>query len=96
MAAANGDTNPAPSSRAARLGVIRNAVIIYNPASGRRRHMRARQVEEARRALKECFIHAELCPTTARGSATEQARAAVTAGAQLVVASGGDGTVNEV
>ncbi len=58
--------------------------------------MRARQVEEARRALKECFIHAELCPTTASGSAAEQARAAVTAGAQLVLASGGDGTVNEV
>lgn len=91
-----GGPSPAPMVSPTRLGVIRNAVIIYNPASGRRRHMRARQVEEARRALKECFIHAELCPTTSCGSASEQARAAVTAGAQLVLASGGDGTVNEV
>ncbi|MGH9795419.1 MAG: diacylglycerol/lipid kinase family protein [Candidatus Acidiferrales bacterium] len=91
-----GGPSPAPMVSPTRLGVIRHAVIIYNPASGRRRHMRARQLEEAQRALKQCFIDAELCPTTARGSATEQARAAVTAGAQLVVASGGDGTVNEV
>lgn len=39
---------------------------------------------------------AELTPTAAAGHATELARAAVAAGADLVLVLGGDGTINEV
>ncbi len=41
-------------------------------------------------------IVAELTPTAAAGHATELAREAVTAGADLVLVLGGDGTINEV
>jgi diacylglycerol kinase (ATP) len=46
--------------------------------------------------LKEIGIVAELAPTAAAGHATELAREAVAAGADLILALGGDGTINEV
>jgi diacylglycerol kinase (ATP) len=79
-----------------RMDRLRDAVIIFNPAAGRRRHMRIEQLHEARRVLKEAGVHAEMAPTCAPGSATAQARAAVAHNADLVIASGGDGTINEV
>jgi len=78
------------------LDKIHDAVIIHNPASGRRRHKRARDIETARRVLKETGIRAELTSTTGAGSATELARKAVRDGRQLVIVCGGDGTINEV
>ncbi|MHB8542287.1 MAG: diacylglycerol/lipid kinase family protein [Candidatus Acidiferrales bacterium] len=80
----------------AMLDKIHDAVIIYNPTSGRHRHKRARDIETARRVLKETGIRAELVPTTGAGSATELARNAVRDGRQLVIVCGGDGTINEV
>lgn len=80
----------------AMLDKIHDAVIIHNPASGRRRHKRARDIEKAAHVLKEAGIHAELIPTTGAGSATELARNAVRDGRQLVIVCGGDGTINEV
>ncbi len=87
---------PVPEYPTLRLGKVERAVIIYNPAAGRRRHLRARHLQQARQILEECEIHAELRPTTSPGGATQQAREAVAQGADLVIASGGDGTVNEV
>jgi YegS/Rv2252/BmrU family lipid kinase len=46
--------------------------------------------------LKKVGIVAELTPTAAAGHATELAREAVTAGADLILVLGGDGTINEV
>ena len=80
----------------AMLDKIHDAVIIYNPTSGRRRHKRAREIEKAAHVLKEAGIRAELLPTTGAGSATELARNAVRDGRQLVIVCGGDGTINEV
>jgi len=77
---------------------VRSAVsIIINPISGgaspeaaRRRAERASAVLAAAGASGDIFV------TERRGHARELAAAAVTRGAGLVVAWGGDGTVNEV
>lgn len=75
---------------------VQNALLIYNPASGRKRHRRFVEIEHAVRALKDAGIIAELAPTLRPGSATEIARNAVKQRRGLVIVCGGDGTVNEV
>lgn len=77
------------------LDKIHDAVIIYNPASGRRQHKRVQDIEAARRVLQDAGISAEAIATTCAGSATEIARNAVREGRQLVIVCGGDGTINE-
>jgi diacylglycerol kinase (ATP) len=75
---------------------ITNALLIYNPTSGRRRHRRFAEVEQAVRILKDAGITAELAATDGRGSAKEIARLAVEQGRGMVITCGGDGTINEV
>lgn len=75
---------------------IRNALLIYNPTSGRQRRRRFSDVEQAARILANAGILTELAPTTARFSATAIARQAVEQRSDLVIVCGGDGTVNEV
>lgn len=75
---------------------IRDAVIIYNPTAGRGQRRRRTQLERAQHSLKLAGILTELEATTGPGSATEQARNAVADGRQLVLACGGDGTINEI
>ncbi len=77
-------------------GEIHNAVIIYNPTSGRRRSRRLHAIGEAARILKASGIDAHPLPTTCAGSATELARGAVQHGCEMVIVCGGDGTINEV
>ncbi len=74
---------------------IRNALIIYNPLAGRNRHGRLQQLEAARQVLARVGIDAELQPTGSGGEATGLARRAAESGCELVIACGGDGTVNE-
>jgi len=75
---------------------IQNALLIYNLASGRRRHRLFAEIEEAARILNAAGIPTELAPTTGRGTATGIARHAVAQNRDLVVTCGGDGTINEV
>jgi len=75
---------------------ISDALLIYNPTSGRKRHRRFVEVERAARILKDAGIRTELAPTNAAGSATGMARLAIEQRRGLVIACGGDGTVNEV
>jgi diacylglycerol kinase (ATP) len=75
---------------------ITDALLIYNPTSGRKRHRRFVEVEHAARTLKEAGIRTELAPTQGPNSATEIARLAVEQRRGMVIACGGDGTVNEV
>src|SRR5262249_6038374 len=75
---------------------MKKAVLIYNPASGRKRARRAEQIARAAEILRAADVEAETCPTTGAGSAIDQARQAVAGGADTVIACGGDGTVNEV
>ena len=73
---------------------MKRARIIYNPTSGRevfRKHL-GEVLEKFELAGYETSCHA----TTCEGDATEAAKDAVERGFDLVVAAGGDGTLNEV
>jgi diacylglycerol kinase (ATP) len=61
---------------------ISDALLVYNPASGGKRHRRFGEVERAARILKDAGVHI--------------ARLAVEQRRGMVIACGGDGTVNEV
>jgi diacylglycerol kinase (ATP) len=90
------DTRSETVERASVLRGIHRALVIYNPASGRRRDGRLGALEAASRALKQAGIAAELAPTTGPGTATDLARRAVAEQRELVIACGGDGTINEI
>jgi YegS/Rv2252/BmrU family lipid kinase len=74
-----------------------NTVIIINPVSGpKRRGTGADRLQVATRALERLNLQAEIRLTERMGHAHELALEAAAAGAELVVAWGGDGTINEV
>ena len=75
---------------------IQDALLIYNPTSGSRRHRRFAEIEQAVRILKEQGISVELAATTASGTAQGIARQAVNQRRGMVIACGGDGTINEI
>src|SRR5215469_5791077 len=73
-----------------------NALLIHNPNAGNGGGARRRHIDEARKYLSQHGIEAELAETTGPGDATEIAQRATNEGRQLVIACGGDGTLNEV
>jgi len=75
---------------------IQNALLIYNPTSGRRRSRRFEEIEKAVGILKDAGIVAEIAATTAPGTARGLAQLAVGQRRDVVIVCGGDGTVNEV
>lgn len=75
---------------------IKDAVLIYNPTSGRKRYRRFAEIEQAARVLKDAGIAAELAATTGPQTATKIARQAVEQRRGMVIACGGDGTINEI
>jgi len=73
----------------------KRAAIIYNPVArglSRRQHLIQRTIP----ILGRHGVEARLVATTGPGSATGQARHEIEAGADLIIAAGGDGTINEV
>jgi diacylglycerol kinase (ATP) len=72
------------------------ARIIANPASGSATEATLRELRETARWLTKRGLPAELRLTRQPGHATELAREAINAGMEMVVAAGGDGTVNDV
>lgn len=74
---------------------FRRAAIIYNPASGRPRE-RETAVEVMVRRLEISGLEAVAMPTALPNHATELARQAIADGCDLIIAHGGDGTMNEV
>ncbi|HEY3109337.1 MAG TPA: diacylglycerol kinase family protein [Chloroflexota bacterium] len=76
----------------------RSVWLIANPTAGRKGGLtlNASGPEEARAALERSGLAPELRVTERPGHATLFARQAVAAGADLIVAAGGDGTVHEV
>jgi diacylglycerol kinase (ATP) len=75
---------------------IRNALLIHNPNAGSGGNSRRRTLGQARRIFSSVGIEAELIETRGPGDATQMAERATTEGRQLVIACGGDGTLNEV
>jgi diacylglycerol kinase (ATP) len=75
---------------------FRDALLIHNPNAGSGGNGRRRQLDEARRILSAGGIEAELAETTGPGHAIEIAQKASLDKRQLVIACGGDGTLNEI
>ena len=73
-----------------------NALLIHNPNAGNGGNSRRRLLDQARRFLATNGMQVELAETTSPGHATEIAQQAVRDHRQLVIACGGDGTLNEV
>jgi len=76
--------------------LIQNALLIHNPNAGNGGNGRRRLLDEARRILSASGMEVDLAETTGPGHATEIAQQAAREGRQLVIACGGDGTLNEV
>lgn len=74
---------------------FRRAAIIFNPASGRPRE-RQTAVEVMVRRLELSGLEAVALPTALPNHATALARQAIAEGCDLIIAHGGDGTMNEV
>ncbi|MDX1982486.1 MAG: diacylglycerol kinase family protein [Bryobacteraceae bacterium] len=77
------------------IRTYQQAAIIYNPNAGRLRRHPSR-LARAEAALKAAGHKITLAPTSRQGHATEIAREMASGGADLVLAAGGDGTINEV
>jgi diacylglycerol kinase (ATP) len=75
---------------------LHDALLIHNPNAGGGGSARRAKLDEACRILEARGIHAEVAETTGPGEATEIAKHATNDRRQLVIACGGDGTVNEV
>ncbi|EAC2499880.1 diacylglycerol kinase family lipid kinase [Listeria monocytogenes] len=73
----------------------KRAMIIYNPAAGKNKFRKL--LPDAERILTEADLEVTLVPSTPKQkSTTEIARHAAESGYDIVIAAGGDGTVNEV
>jgi YegS/Rv2252/BmrU family lipid kinase len=70
--------------------------LIHNPNAGSGGNARRKQLDDARKMLAAGGIEADLAETRGPGDATEIANRASQEGRQLVIACGGDGTLNEV
>jgi diacylglycerol kinase (ATP) len=75
---------------------LRNALLIHNPNAGNGGSGRRKMLDQARRIFSSAGIEAELIETRGPGDATVMAQQASADGRQLVIACGGDGTLNEV
>ncbi len=75
---------------------MKHSTLIFNPIAGSRRARRGRQIREAAELLQTAGIAVKLAETCGPGSARELAQAAASQGDDLVLVSGGDGTINEV
>ncbi len=76
--------------------VGKSCVIIYNPHAGKLRRRGSDRLELAARILTEAGYNVTLVPTSGPGAAVALARGWAADGVGLIVAAGGDGTINEV
>src|SRR5947207_4998740 len=75
---------------------LRNALLIHNPNAGNGGRGRRRTLDAARHIFAAGGIESELAETNGPGHATEMALRAASEGRGLVIACGGDGTLNEI
>lgn len=79
-----------------RIAPYQQPVLIYNPAAGKLRGDPARILQRTTEALARANLRPRLAPTSGPKHATEIASLAIADGADLIIALGGDGTINEV
>ncbi|HLO76223.1 MAG TPA: diacylglycerol kinase family protein [Magnetospirillum sp.] len=87
------ETKTTPDDGKLAAGSGRRVLVIHNPTAGRRRGKRLNDIIALLRA-KGCVVNER--KTTQRGDAEEFARSVTAAECDVIVAAGGDGTVNEV
>jgi YegS/Rv2252/BmrU family lipid kinase len=75
---------------------LQNALMIHNPNAGNGGHGRRRLLDKARHIFASRGIDADLAETAGPGHATEIAARAAAENRGLVIACGGDGTLNEI
>src|SRR5216110_1399043 len=75
---------------------LQNALLIHNPKAGNGGSARRRLLDQARHIFAARGIDADLAETTGPGHATEIAARAAAENRGLVIACGGDGTLNEI
>jgi YegS/Rv2252/BmrU family lipid kinase len=85
-----------PGIRSIVITKKRHTVIIFNPRAGKLLGNGNKGLERAAGILRANGQDAELVPTTGPSTAGEIARRAIAGGAGVIVAAGGDGTINEV
>ncbi len=73
-----------------------NALVLYNPSSGRHRGEREAKVASVLAELRSAGITASAEPTCAPAAAGRQAAEAVRSGHDAIIACGGDGTVHDI
>ncbi len=75
---------------------MKNAILICNPAAGNRSFRIEQKAREATGILREAGVPTTLAFTSRVGNGKELAREAIQSGHDLIIACGGDGTINEV
>ena len=78
-----------------RPGPGTRALIVFNPTAGQAESL-SHELEACRDILRSAGWLVELTPTTQQGDGTRIAREAAADGYDVVIAAGGDGTINEV
>lgn len=73
---------------------VRKTIVIHNPIAGSRKKVNVEALVQQH--LKPIFPQVECWPTQYAGHATELAQQAASKGADLIIAAGGDGTINEI
>jgi len=75
---------------------LKKGTLIYNPIAGRRPAARQREIRKAADVLRAAGLELDLAPTLGPAMAHELAAQAASNGAEVILACGGDGTINEV
>jgi diacylglycerol kinase family enzyme len=86
---------PAPFRRKP-IAAYKNTVLIYNPRAGKFERSGGSLVGRLVDALRREGHNVTVAPTTGPGTAGAIARCHIDRGADLIVAAGGDGTINEI
>src|SRR6266850_7382129 len=85
-----------PSRKPAEMPCFTRASLIYNPAARRMQAQRGRLLQRILSGLTAEGLKVHVTPTNGPGDATRLAHEAVAARCEVLVACGGDGTINEV